>query len=205
MRKMFILLIGTLFISCATVKQQYDFKSQPEYITNKEESIWIVFSETPNKNGIDFGKNSDEGKFKLVDIPNIGKSWVTEGINPYNDQGYTQNYFRITDDNFKGGKTKSVTVSFYCFDTYFQYNGPHVPIVFEYDSSDNTVTKTIDNGAFKDLPDIYYLTNRESNYLFQYTINDAFFNNRCNGYDFRIILPKDFHIILKSVSVERAN
>ncbi len=95
-------------------------------------------------------------------------------------------YFKVTDRSFKFGKSPEVVISMVYFD---RGDGT---VTIQYDSSDKSVRVVKDApGAWKHGGKLK-LENTGKWKIAKFTIDDAFFNGRCNGADIRLNCAKSF-------------
>jgi hypothetical protein len=146
----------------------------------------ITLQSTPVEHGLQVVAETDEGK--NVPVTKAGRpGWQCTTRASMSPWKYM--YFRITDDAFRNGKTQKVKITIDYFD---EGNGA---IALQYDSLDRSAA-----GAFKS-KNIATLSSSGAWKTAAVTISDAQFAGRCNGNDFRLIIPSQVNLTVGSYSL----
>jgi len=157
-------------------------QAEPAKITFSD-SVYIILGKKDMCFGLKRKDNPDEGRSKST--TKSGKECGYPGANPHGPGRMF--YFDIDDRFIADAKTQKFTINIEYFDE-------GVPFGLEYDSTDESVQKCPIPGAFKDYPEKVEIEDSGKWKTFTFNIEDARFNNSCNGADFRFSGEGEFYI-----------
>jgi len=198
-KKMCLFVFAAVFmVSAVAVYAQEEMeKKPPSYVKDPENSVWIILTKKPQKNGLYLLEKGAEGDNEPV-TKGGREAWQSKGVNnavPDNPDASPFMYFRITKKIFKKGAAPKVKIIVEYFDE------GEAEVGLEYDSSDESVNKCQIPGAFKDHAEKIVMENTGKWKTYTFEIEDARFDNGCNGQDFRFNFPGGYNFTVASVAV----
>jgi len=200
MKKFVLFGLAAVFSTVAAVGvfAQENTKKPPSYVKDPD-AAWVILSKKPVKEGLELLEKGAEGD--NAPVTKGGKeAWAALGKNnavPDNPDASPFMYFKITKKVFKKGAAPHIKLTVEYFDE------GEAEVGLEYDSSDDAVAKCPIPGAFKDHAEKIILEGSGKWKTFSFEIEDAKFDNSCNGCDFRFNFAGGVTFTVGSVAVEK--
>ena len=200
MKKFVLFGLAAVFAATAfsSAYAQENAKKPPSYVKDPG-AAWVILSKKPVKEGLELLEKGAEGD--NAPATKGGKeAWASLGKNnavPDNPDASPFMYFKITKKAFKKGAAPRVKLTVEYFDE------GEAEVGLEYDSSDDAVAKCPIPGAFKDHAEKILLEDSGKWKTFSFEIEDAKFDDSCNGCDFRFNFPGGVTFTVGSAAVEK--
>jgi len=198
MKRFLYLGVATGFVMLFTgLAVSQEKKKAPSYVKDEANAVWTILSKKPVEKGMALVYETGEGK--NTPVTKGGKEGWMCGENPASQDGARYMYFNILNPAFKKSKSPKVDIIIEYFDE------GEAEIMLRYDSSDQEF-KLVDGypmGTWKDAEEKIVLEDTGKWKTATFHIEDARFENNCNGADFRLEIPGGFEFTVGSAAVVR--
>jgi len=190
-----LVLAAVLAAAAGAYAQAQDKSGAPSYVKDAANAAWTVLGKKPVEKGLALVYETGEGKHGPA--TKAGKECWVAGENPASQDGARYMYFNLMNKAFKNSKTPKVDIIIEYLDE------GEAEIGIAYDSSDQEF-KLVDNypmGTWKPTEDKIVLEDTGKWKTMTFHIEDARFENNCNGADFRLEVPGALDLAIASAAV----
>jgi len=194
MKRIVCLVLAAVLAAAAGARAQ-DKSGAPSYVKDAANAAWTVLGKKPVEKGLAFVYETGEGKHSPG--TKAGKECWVAGENPASQDAARYMYFNLVNKAFKNSKTPKVDIII----EYLDEGEAEIGLVYDSSDQEFSLVEGYPMGTWKPAEDKIVLEDTGKWKTMTFHIEDARFENNCNGADIRLEIPGGMDFAISSAAV----